>query len=198
VDWIGLNFHPRSPRGIDPATAAEILAGLPPSVAAVGLFVDRPAGEVAEVARRLGLRIIQLHGDEPPGDLRVLHEFFVVRAFRLADAASVARMASYLDDCRALGRLPDAVLVDAFVSGQAGGTGRAIAPEALQALTSLSRSLPPLILAGGLTPENLSVRLGHLGVRPWMVDVASGVELAPGRKDPARVAAFVHALRACS
>jgi phosphoribosylanthranilate isomerase len=180
--------------------AAAILAGLPPSVAAVGLFVDRPAGEVADLARRLGLRIVQLHGDEPPGDLRVLHEFFVVRAFRLGDAPSVATMASYLDDCRALGRLPDAVLVDAFVPGQAGGTGRPIDRDALESLTALSRSssLPPLILAGGLTPENLAARLVLLGVRPWMVDVASGVESAPGRKDPARVAAFVHAVRTCS
>ena len=81
------------------------------------------------------------------------------------------------------------MLVDAHVAGQPGGTGHAIAPELLRVLPPL----PNLILAGGLTPENVAGRIGQ--VRPWMVDVASGVESAPGRKDPGRVAAFVRAAR---
>jgi len=189
ADWIGLNFHPASPRRVDSQRAAEILAALPPSVEGVGLFVDRPPEEVAAVAASLGLRIVQLHGQEPPEDLLVLHRFFSIRSFRLGDASAVARMSAYLERCYALGRVPDAVLIDAFVPGQAGGTGVEIAANLLEALPPL----PRLILAGGLTPQNVAERAAR--VRPWMVDVASGVESSPGRKDPAHVMAFVRALR---
>jgi phosphoribosylanthranilate isomerase len=191
ADWIGLNFHPPSPRYIDHGVAAEIIAALPAGVGAVGVFVDRPAAEVADVAARLGLSIVQLHGQEPPHDLVALNHLCLVRAFRLGDIASTARMAVYLDKCRALGRVPDAVLVDSYVPGPLGGTGARISDDVLRVLPYLH--LPRLILAGGLTPENVVARVAR--VHPWMVDVASGVESAPGRKDPARVAAFVRAVQ---
>ncbi len=188
VDWIGLNFHPPSPRYVSEPVAAAIVAALPPTAQAVGLFVNRIPAEVRNMARRVGLTVLQLHGDEPPEDfLEFGVEFFLVRAFRLADHAALLRMAAYLEQCERLGRPPDAVLADAYVSGQAGGTGRTLANDLLDHLPSL----PRLILAGGLTPENVADRVRH--VRPWMVDVASGVESTPGRKDLARVAAFVHA-----
>jgi phosphoribosylanthranilate isomerase len=190
ADWIGLNFHPDSPRRIDPSLAAEIIAALPASAEAVGLFVDRPPGEVAERADRLGLRVVQLHGREPAEDLLILAHLTIVRAFRIGDADAVSRMVAYLSHAERLGRAPDAVLVDAFVPGRPGGTGHAIAPD----LLALLPSLPRLILAGGLSPENVAARVAL--ARPWMVDVASGVETAPGRKDPDRVAAFVRAARA--
>jgi len=189
ADWIGLNFHPGSPRRVDPGLAAEIIASLPPSTEAVGLFVDRPPGEVAGLADRLGLRIVQLHGREPPEDLPALGRLRIIRSYRLGDADDVARMNADLVRSEALGRRPDAVLVDAFVPGQAGGTGREVAAEVLAILPPL----PRLILAGGLTPENVADRVAR--VRPWMVDVASGVESAPGRKDPVRVVAFLKAAR---
>ena len=189
ADWLGLNFHPRSPRRIDSGLAAEIIASLPPSCEAVGLFVDRPPDEVAEVAARLGLSIVQLHGDEPPEDLLALSHLKIVRAFRLSDRDAVARMTAYLQHADELGRAPDAVLIDAYVKGQSGGTGHAIAWELLHEVPPL----PHLILAGGLTPENVAERVAK--VRPWMVDVASGVEASPGRKDPNRVAEFIRALR---
>jgi phosphoribosylanthranilate isomerase len=189
ADWIGLNFHPASPRAIDPAAAAAIVAALPAPAEAVGLFVDRPPEEVAAVAARVGLRIVQLHGREPPEDLLVLRRLRVVRAFRLADDRTIAEMGAYLRRAAELGRPPDAVLVDAFVAGQPGGTGRTIASDLLDYLPPL----PRLILAGGLTPENVAARVAR--VRPWMVDVAGGVESAPGRKDPGRVAAFIRAAR---
>jgi len=189
ANWIGLNFHPGSPRRVDQATATAIIAALPAGVEAVGVFVDRPPAEVAEVAARLGLRIVQLHGQEPPEDLLALAHLDIVRAYRLGDAAAVARMASDLEACRSLGRPPDAVLVDACVPGQAGGTGQSIAVDLLAALPPL----PRLILAGGLNPDNVAERIAT--VRPWMVDVASGVETSPGCKDPARVAAFLSAAR---
>ena len=189
ADWIGLNFHPGSKRFVSAPRAEAIVAALPPTTEPVGLFVNRPPAEVAELAARLGLRILQLHGDEPPEDLLALREFRVVRAFRLADAASVEAMAAYLARAEALGCPPEAVLIDAYVAGQPGGTGRAIARDVLDLLPPL----PRLILAGGLTPENVGGRVAR--VRPWMVDVAGGVESAPGRKDPERVASFVAAAR---
>ncbi len=189
ADWIGLNFHPGSSRRIEPSLAAEIVAALPPTAHAVGLFVDRPPDEVASLADRIGLKTVQLHGNEPPTDLVSLGHLRIIRAFRLGNPESVACMLRYLSRSRELGRPPDAVLVDAHVAGQPGGTGHAIASELLQLLPPL----PNLILAGGLTPGNVAGRIDQ--VRPWMVDVASGVESSPGRKDPARVAAFVRAAR---
>jgi phosphoribosylanthranilate isomerase len=189
ADWIGLNFHPASPRCVDVATAATIVAALPPTAQAVGLFVDRAPAEVVEVAARVGLKVVQLHGDEPAEDLVALADLEVVRAFRLRDVGSVAGMARYLERAEALGRPPAAVLIDAHVAGQAGGTGQTIDAALLNDLPAL----PRLILAGGLTPENVAERVAR--VRPWMVDVASGVESAPGRKDPAKVAAFIRAAR---
>lgn len=191
ADWIGLNFHPDSPRHVTPAVAAEIARSLPASARPVGLFVDRPAAEVLEVAHRVGLTAVQLHGHEPPEAVVALAAagLEVIRAYRLADAGSVDAMRADLLRAEQLGGPPFAVLVDAHVPGLAGGTGRAIDP----ALLAMLPPLPRLILAGGLTPENVAERVGQ--VRPWMVDTASGVESAPGRKDPARVAAFVRAAR---
>jgi phosphoribosylanthranilate isomerase len=189
ADWIGLNFHPGSSRRIEPSLAAEIVAALPPPAVAVGLFVDRPPDEVASLADRVGLSTIQLHGDEPPTDLVALGHLRIIRAFRLGDSEAVACMLRYLSRAKDLGRPPDAVLVDAHVTGQPGGTGHPIDSGLLQLLPRL----PHLILAGGLTPQNVAGRIDL--ARPWMVDVASGVESSPGRKDPARVAAFVRAAR---
>jgi phosphoribosylanthranilate isomerase len=189
VDWIGLNFHPGSPRRVDPSLAAEIVAALPEGCAPVGLFVDRGPDEVAATAERVGLRVVQLHGSEPPEDLLALASLVVVKAFRLSDRLTVAALRAYLDRAETLGRTPFAVLVDAFVPGLAGGTGQLVDPAGVDRLPTL----PRLILAGGLTPENVAGRIAR--VQPWMVDAASGVESSPGRKDPARVAAFVQAVR---
>jgi phosphoribosylanthranilate isomerase len=189
VDWIGLNFHPASPRYVTPEIAAEIAATLPDECSAVGLFVNRPTAEVLDIASRVGLRLIQLHGDEPAQDLVTLATLRVVRAFRLGDRAAVDRMSAYLRQAEALGSPPFAALIDGYVSGQAGGTGRAIDADILDVLPPV----PRLILAGGLNPVNVAARVAR--VRPWMVDVASGVESSPGRKDPEKVAAFVRAAR---
>lgn len=189
ADWIGLNFHPPSPRRIDLGLAAEVIAALPSSAQAVGLFVDRPPTEVAQVVDHLGLRIVQLHGQEPPEVLRDLTGIQVVRAFRLGNAEAVKEMKRYLRRAEDLGRAPDAVLIDGYAPNQAGGTGQMIGEDILDGLPPL----PRLILAGGLTAENVAQRAAR--VRPWMVDVASGVESAPGRKDLARVAAFIRAAK---
>jgi phosphoribosylanthranilate isomerase len=189
ADWIGLNFHPGSSRCIDPEIARSIVAVLPESCAAVGLFVDRDPKDVREVARAVGLTMVQLHGSEPPSDLVSLEGLGVIMAFRVGSAEDIAAMSSYLEACRRLGRMPLAVLVDAFVPGLAGGTGQTVADDLIAALPRLER----LVLAGGLTPDNVASRVAR--ARPWMVDVASGVESAPGQKDPAKVGAFVRAAR---
>jgi phosphoribosylanthranilate isomerase len=189
VEWIGLNFHPGSPRFIHPVEAATIIGALPSSVNAVGVFVDRPACEVADRADQLGLTVVQLHGREPPEDLVLLRNLKVFRTFRLKSASDWTRVSDYLTRARALGRLPDAILIDAYVAGQPGGTGATVATDVLDCVPPLSR----LILAGGLTAENVAAKI--VRVQPWMVDVASGVESAPGLKDPAKVAAFVKAAR---
>jgi phosphoribosylanthranilate isomerase len=185
ADWIGLNFHPPSPRFIDPATAREIIRALPASTTPVGLFVNSPPEQVADTAVQLGLKIVQLHGQEPPEDLLTLSHLTIIRAFRLNDLGSIDAMIEYLDRSAELGRSPDALLVDGFAAGAPGGTGVAIADHLLEQLPSL----PHLILAGGLTAENVADRIRKIS--PWMVDVASGVESSPGRKDPAKVEAFI-------
>lgn len=189
ADWIGLNFHPASPRSIAPGLAAEIVAALPDSCLAIGLFVNRPPAEVVETAARVGLRSVQLHGDEPPEDLPAFASLTLIRAFRLGGAGAVAAMSRYLARAAELGRTPDAVLIDGYSAGQPGGTGRTIALDLLDSLPPL----PRLVLAGGLSPENVAERVAR--VRPWMVDVASGVESAPGRKDLDRVASFIRAAK---
>jgi len=189
AEWIGLNFHPASPRYVSPALARKIVNELPRPAKAVGVFVNRLAREVAELAGELGLEIIQLHGDEPPEDIRFLEAFRVVRAFRVGSAEDLGRMTTYLRSAAECGRAPDAILVDAHVPGQAGGTGVTIPEEILQGLPTHER----LILAGGLSPRNVAERIAQ--VRPWMVDVASGVESSPGRKDLALVRSFIEAAR---
>jgi phosphoribosylanthranilate isomerase len=176
-------------RRIVPGVAREIVAALPATCRAVGVFVDRPPAEILSLALDLGLEIVQLHGDEPPEDLLALAELRIVRAFRIGANSDVTRMTEYLERTQILGRAPDAVLVDSSVPGRWGGTGHPVSDHLLERLPPLSR----LILAGGLSPENVAARIS--AVRPWMVDVASGVESAPGRKDHARVAEFIRAAR---
>jgi phosphoribosylanthranilate isomerase len=192
VDWIGINFHPPSPRCVNSAQAAAIVACLPPSVSAVGVFVDRPFTEVAELASSIGLRIVQLHGRESPEVVGLLRPLQVVKAFRLDSYAAWAGVVDYLAQAATLGCLPDAVLIDAYVPGKPGGTGHTIDADLLDGRPPLDH----LILAGGLTPENVAEHIRR--VRPWMVDVASGVESAPGRKDLNKVAAFVRAAKLAS
>lgn len=190
--WIGLNFHPPSPRSIDLERAWAILNVLPATSEPVGLFVNRPPGEVRTICRQLGLTIVQLHGDEPPSDLIELAEFRVVRAFRIGVSSGLGRLTDYLEQAERLGKIPDAVLLDAHVPGLPGGTGQLVEDSLLDGLPPIDH----LILAGGLTPDNVAERVAR--VKPWMVDVASGVERSPGRKDPARVRRFVRAVASMS
>jgi len=189
VDWVGLNFHPGSIRCVEPSQASEIRAALDGRAEAVGLFVDRRPADAIAIARAVGLDLIQLHGSEPPEDLPHFAGLRVIKAFRVGDLASIATIHRFLEAAERLGHPPYAILVDAFVAGMAGGTGVAIGDDLLSEMPSH----PRLILAGGLTPKNVAERLTR--IRPWMVDVASGVESAPGQKCPERIGAFVAAAR---
>jgi phosphoribosylanthranilate isomerase len=189
ADAIGLNFYGRSPRLVGQDIARRIVEAVGGRAAKIGVFVNASADEVGMAMRDLGLDAVQLHGDEPPAVLAALGNVPVIKAFRIgADGSGPVR--DYLGQCREIGVAPKAVLFDARVEGAYGGSGRT-SPWGVAADYVAAEGLPPLILAGGLTAENVSE--GIRAVRPQAVDTASGVEAGPGRKDAARVRAFVAA-----
>lgn len=193
ADAIGLNFYRPSVRAVDVVTAARIVQSLPASVEPVGLFVNASLDEIETTATTCGLRTLQLHGDEPPELLAALRRYRLIRAFRVG-ADGLRDVDDSLQRLAALDVSLFACLVDAHVPGAFGGTGR-IAPWELLAREWPARPRPPLILAGGLTPANVAA--GIAACRPWGVDVAGGVESAPGVKDAGLMRAFVAAARTC-
>ena len=184
ADAVGINFAPASSRYVEPSAAAPLVRAASPLMSTVGVFVGRPLRQVCAIAFQLGLRGVQSYGDF--GDA---FPFGLIAAFRVGDAAHLAAIDAYL---AAANPLPSAILVDAFVEGYMGGTGH-VAPWGLLADY---RPVVPLILAGGLTPDNVAEAIRV--VRPAGVDVASGVETSPGRKDPEKVKRFVAAVREAS
>jgi phosphoribosylanthranilate isomerase len=190
ADAVGLNFYPQSPRFVAPQQAAALVRALEAFTAPVGVFVGMQARQVCAVAYQLGLRAVQTYDDAPPAE--DLFPFAHVPAFRVKDTADLDRVRAFVQAATALGRKPAAVLVDASVEGLFGGTGHR-APWEL--LAGFDPGVP-LVLAGGLTPENVAEAIGR--VRPWGVDVASGVERAPGVKDADKVARFVRNARAAA
>ena len=195
ADAIGLNFYRQSPRSVEPETARRIVEVLPPGVVKVGLFVNASHEQVCLTFDQLGLDLAQLHGDEPPEFLRRLGERPVMRAFRVGEEG-LGPVADYLQQCRRLDRMPRRVLIDSRTKGRYGGTGR-VADWSMVARYPLHDWHPPLVLAGGLTPDNVAEAIRV--VRPAGVDTASGVKSAPGRKAEALVELFVrqaqHAFR---
>jgi phosphoribosylanthranilate isomerase len=191
ADALGLNFYPRSPRYVSPATAGRIVRALPPFVEPVALFVNEPLEKAVELARQLGpVRTVQWHGEHPEACGETTFRF--IPAFQVRGAEDLARVCRYLAFCRDLDRLPAAVLIDGHAAGQYGGTGQAAPWELLADF----RPGVPLILAGGLTPENVAEAVR--AVRPYGVDVASGVEAAPGRKDTEKLRRFIDQARAAA
>ncbi len=191
ADAVGLNFYPPSSRCITEETARAILRELPPFCEPVGLFVNEPLTRACQALARLGgVRLLQWHGDAP--EVADVRPFRLVPAFAVRDAASLIAIDLYLGKCREWGTSPAAILLDAHAPGQYGGTGR-VAPWHLLADY---RPGVPVILAGGLTPDNVAeaVRL----VRPFAVDVAGGVEAAPGQKDPEKMRRFIDIARAAA
>ncbi|MBM3980774.1 MAG: phosphoribosylanthranilate isomerase [Planctomycetes bacterium] len=183
ADAVGLNFYAKSPRFVSPQQAAEIVRALPAFAAPVGVFVGTPLRQVCAAAYQLGLRAVQTYDDAPPAE--DTFPFAHVPAFRVKDAAGLDHVRRFVATAAAQGRAPAAVLIDSFVEGQMGGSGHTAPWELLRGFDPGA----PVILAGGLTPENVAAAIGL--VRPWGVDVASGVERAPGAKDADKVARFV-------
>ncbi|HXD88152.1 MAG TPA: phosphoribosylanthranilate isomerase [Urbifossiella sp.] len=190
ADALGLNFYPQSPRCISATQAAAIVRAVPAFTSAVGVFVSTPLRQACAIAYQLGLRGLQTYDDSPPAD--DAFPFAHIPAFRIADAAGLERIRQYVAAAKLANRPPAAILVDSLVAGQMGGTGHT-APWQLLAGFDVG---VPLILAGGLTPENVAEAIER--VRPWGVDVASGVEASPGRKDPRKVERFVAAVRSAA
>ncbi|MGE0824232.1 MAG: phosphoribosylanthranilate isomerase [Candidatus Binatia bacterium] len=177
ADFIGLNFFPESPRYVAMKTAGEILAVLPSQVRSVGVFVNAERSYVESLVTKLQLDAVQFHGDE---DLRDLQGWSctTIKALRISPDDPFPAWQDYPVDC---------ILLDTFKKGRYGGTGEIFPWERVAAIPLELRRR--LILAGGLTPEN--VRNAVHTVRPWAVDVASGVESSPGKKDPEKVRAFI-------
>jgi len=183
ADLLGLVFYEKSPRHVTLEQAVAIARTVPPYVVCVGLFVDAPAEFVAEAMSACGLQLLQFHGDETPEYCRQFGAMSM-KAFRVKDADTIRTLPEYPTE---------AWLLDAYVPGQPGGTGHAFNWELAIEAVKLGR---PVFLAGGLTPENVGEAVRR--VQPYGVDVSSGVESEPGKKDPAKVKAFIQAAKAGS
>jgi len=178
---IGLIHHPDSPRYVEPAVAEEIGATLKRHCEIAGVFVNSPLDQVIEAAERENLSLIQFHGEEGPSfctEAARRTGARVIKAMRVTSAADVQAAEAFRTDFH---------LFDAYWHGVHGGTGQSFD----WGLVAKRRSKVPMILAGGLTAENVADAIDL--VRPYAVDVVSGVEAEPGRKDPAKVEAFLEA-----
>ncbi len=187
ADAVGLNFVVSSSRFLDQGKAAETLAQLQPHLARVGVFVNESADSIEDRIVSCELAFVQLHGDEPAELLRDISRP-VIRAFRIEDSR-LEPVESFLADCERLDVGPRAILLDAYVSGSFGGTGKVLPWAQLANWRARLGAEIALVLAGGLNPENVgeAIRI----VAPSAVDTASGVESSPGLKDPERSRQFV-------
>ncbi|HVY05035.1 MAG TPA: phosphoribosylanthranilate isomerase [Burkholderiales bacterium] len=177
---IGMIFYPKSPRLVSEQAGAAIVGSLPPFVTSVALFVDQPVVEIERVITNVRPQLLQFHGDEAP---EFCEGFGVpyIKAVRVGSGTDLLQYAARYRRAKGL-------LLDAFVEGSHGGTGSTFD------WNLVPRQLPlPVILAGGLTPANVTQAIRS--VRPWAVDVSSGVEAARGIKDAAKVAAFIQGAR---
>jgi len=176
---LGLNFFPESPRALSVAQARSIADAVPPFVSVVGVFVDAELEWIRTVAHKVPLDLVQLHGHEEPGFADQMQMPYI-KAIRMREDTDLLREARRFRTARGL-------LVDSFVPGQAGGTGRQFD------WSRVPRGIPcPVVLAGGLDPVNVGAAIRQ--VRPYAVDVTSGVEMAPGRKDTDRIRQFIAAV----
>jgi phosphoribosylanthranilate isomerase len=181
---IGMIFWPHSPRRCEPAAAAEIASAVRRRVELVGVFVNPGLDQLAWTADTVGLSMIQLHGDEGPafcGETARRTGCKVIKAMRVRSGADIQALIQYHTDFH---------LLDSYAPGKPGGTGETFAWE----LAAAHRGHVPMILSGGLDAENVGDAIAT--VHPYAVDVASGVESIPGRKDPAKLKAFAAAVRA--
>jgi phosphoribosylanthranilate isomerase len=190
ADAIGFVFYPKSPRYVTPASAAKLAAALPPFVSTVGLFVNASPAEVAEVVAQVPLSLLQFHGDETPQQCLAAAQAVnrpFIRALRVKQDMKSNDLLEYAQDYQIAGGLFAGLLLDTFVDAY-GGTGKvfdwSLIPKELA---------PRVALSGGLNVQNATEAV--LRVRPYAVDVSSGVELDKGIKDAGKICAFVDAIR---
>jgi len=180
ADALGFVFHAASPRNLAIDQAAVLVKALPPFVQSVGLFVDAKPYVIEAVLKAVPLDMLQFHGDESPEFCGQFGRPYI-KAIRVREGVDLVKYAAAYEDSRGL-------LLDAHVPGMAGGTGHRFDWSLIPA--GLSK---PIVLSGGLTPDNVAAAIRR--VKPWAVDVSSGVEQAKGVKDTARVLAFVERAR---
>lgn len=180
ADALGFIFWNRSPRCVDAKTAHRIIGDLPPFITTVGVFVNEAADVVNTIVKDCRLDRVQLHGDETPEYCDKIHAK-TIKVFRVKEAEDIKAIRDYNN--------VSTYLLDAYLEGLPGGTGRVFNWD----LAVDAKKFGPIILSGGLTPEN--VKEAVLKVRPYGVDVCSGVELKPGKKDPEKVLRFVKEVR---
>jgi phosphoribosylanthranilate isomerase len=181
ADALGFMFYSASPRYLAPGAAADIIARVPPTIAAVGVFVDPSPGFVRAVIGRTGISTLQFHGNETPAFCAQFGAK-TIKAFRLRDRAALAALMPHRGS---------AWLLDSYVPDVPGGSGKTFNWDLAIEARRLGN---PIFLAGGLNPENIGEAIRR--VAPYGVDVSSGVEAAPGRKDPARLERFIGRARA--
>jgi phosphoribosylanthranilate isomerase len=180
ADALGFNFYDKSPRFVTIQRAAEITKQIPPFVMRVGVFVNAQEEFVLRAIAEAGLTMLQFHGDELP-EFCAQFGLMSMKAFRMRDEKSLAELPQFQTD---------AYLLDAFSPEARGGTGEKFNWELAVEAQKFGK---PIFLAGGLTPENVADAVRK--VNPFGVDVASGVESSPGKKDPAKVKAFIAAAK---
>jgi len=180
ADAVGLNFYQASPRYIDPDRALAIRLALPPFVSAVGIFVDEEVDRVREIVDHCRLDYAQLHGHESPRTVATLKGCRIIKAIRIRTEEDLRELERYR---------VDAFLLDTYVKGAPGGTGQTFDWDVARAAANRAK----VILAGGLTPDNVAAAVA--AGRPYGVDVASGVESEPGKKDRKLVNRFVRAAK---
>ncbi len=182
VDALGFIFVPGTPRHVTAETAARLIETLPPFVTPVGVFWDHPAGQVKAIAEECRLGALQFHGDEAPEDL-LEHRLPLIKTLKVAGAADLARM-------------PDYRVAAFLLDSPARWSEGAARPPIPWDVAAVAARRHPVLLSAGLTPDNVALAVRR--VRPYGVDVNSGVEARPGRKDPAKVRRFVAEARAAA
>ena len=181
ADALGFVFYQNSPRAVSPQKAADIIRKLPPFITTVGVFVNEEPGKIEEIITLTHLDVVQLHGSEPPEAC-----FFsrpAVKAIRVKSLESLDPLVHYRDSVTAF-------LLDTFSPGVLGGTGQIFNWD----IATYAKQFGPIILAGGLTPENISEAVKH--VKPYGVDVSSGVESEKGKKDHQKIKSFIDQAKA--
>ncbi|MCF6265321.1 MAG: phosphoribosylanthranilate isomerase [Desulfuromusa sp.] len=179
ADALGFVFYEKSPRYITPEQVKQIITTLPPFVTTVGLFVNTATEQIKDILTLTGLDTVQLHGDETPADC-CLEPYRVIKAVRVKDADPLSGVDNYP---------VSALLLDAWSDQQYGGTGESFDWQLAKKLTGHL----PIILAGGLTPDNVAQAIQV--VNPYAVDVSSGVEDSPGHKDYNKIREFIQQVR---